>query len=124
VLRGYAQDAFRGRRFLHANAEYRFPLAHPQRGYRTLPLYLRHLHGAVFADAGHAWNGGLVLKDVKAAAGAGVVRSAWAGWCCWLPRSSRFGGCRRRAEALSAGRASREGLLPAQRCAASAFAQA
>jgi outer membrane protein assembly factor BamA len=72
VLRGYAQNAFRGRRFAHANAEYRFPLAHPQRGYRTIPFFLRHLHGAVFADAAHAWSGTFDLGDAKVGAGAAL----------------------------------------------------
>jgi Tol biopolymer transport system component len=72
VLRGYAQDAFRGRHFAHANAEYRFPLAHPQRGYRTVPVFLRHLHAAVFADAAGAWDGGLGLDDMKVGVGAAV----------------------------------------------------
>lgn len=72
VLRGYAQDAFRGRRFAHANAEYRFPLGHPQRGFRTLPFFLRHLHAAVFADAAHAWTGALRLGEARVGAGAAV----------------------------------------------------
>ena len=72
VLRGYAQDAFRGRRFAHANAEYRFPLAHPQRGFRTLPVYVRHLHGAVFADAAQAWSGPFDLGGTKVGAGAAL----------------------------------------------------
>jgi hypothetical protein len=69
VLRGYAQDAFRGRRFAHANAEYRVPLGHPQRGFRTLPMFLRHLHAAVFADAAHAWSGSLDLGEARVGAG-------------------------------------------------------
>jgi outer membrane protein assembly factor BamA len=72
VLRGYAQDAFRGRRFAHANAEYRFPLGHPQRGFRTLPVFLRHLHAAVFADAGHAWSGSFHLGKARVGAGAAL----------------------------------------------------
>jgi hypothetical protein len=72
VLRGYPQNAFRGRRFAHANAEYRFPLAHPQRGLRTLPVFLRHLHGEVFADAAHAWSGAFRLGDAKVGAGAAL----------------------------------------------------
>jgi Tol biopolymer transport system component len=72
VLRGYAQDAFRGRNFAHANAEYRFPLAHPQRGYKTVPVFLRHLHAAVFADAAAAWSGTLDGDDVKVGVGAAV----------------------------------------------------
>src|SRR5262249_11815304 len=56
VLRGYPDDAFLGRRFLDGNLEYRFPLAHPQRGYRLLPVLVRHVHGTLFVDAGNAWS--------------------------------------------------------------------
>ena len=72
VLRGYAQDAFRGRRFAHANAEYRLPLAHPQRGWSTVPVFVRHLHASVFADAANAWSGAFDLGDVKVGLGAAV----------------------------------------------------
>jgi len=81
VLRGYAQDGgadpdrlFTGRNFVNANVEYRFPLGHPQRGWRSLPVFLRHLHAAVFADAAHAWTGDFRLGDVKT--GAGVALGA------------------------------------------------
>jgi hypothetical protein len=79
VLRGYAQDAFSGRRFVHGNFEYRFPLAHPQRGWRTLPLFVRHLHGALFADAASAWTGAFALADVKTAVGATLGADVFAG---------------------------------------------
>ena len=69
VLRGYPDSIFLGRRFAHANAEYRFPLGHPQRGWRSLPLFVRHLHAAVFGDAAHAWSGRFRLEDVKTGAG-------------------------------------------------------
>jgi outer membrane protein assembly factor BamA len=72
VLRGYPDDAFTGRRFMAANVEYRFPLWSPQRGWRTLPVFLRHLRGTVFVDAAHAWSGGFRLEDVKTAAGASL----------------------------------------------------
>jgi Tol biopolymer transport system component len=72
VLRGYPDDAFTGRRFAHVNVEYRFPIARPQRGYRTTPLFVRHVHGAVFADAADAWTGAFRMGDVKTAAGAGL----------------------------------------------------
>jgi hypothetical protein len=72
VLRGYPDDAFTGRRFAHANVEYRFPIARPQRGYRTTPLFVRHVHGAAFADAAHAWTGAFHLREVKTAAGAAL----------------------------------------------------
>ena len=72
VLRGYPDDAFVGRRFVDANVEYRFPLAHPQRGYRLLPVFVRHLHGTVFADAGNAWSEGWSWADLKPSAGAAL----------------------------------------------------
>lgn len=69
VLRGYRDDAFTGRSFAHANLEYRFPLLHPQRGFRSYPVFVRHLHGALFFDAAHAWTGDFALSDVKTGAG-------------------------------------------------------
>jgi Omp85 superfamily domain/WD40-like Beta Propeller Repeat len=72
LLRGYPDDAFSGRSFLQANAEYRFPLGNPQRGFRTLPVFLRHLRGSLFFDAAEAWSGELRLRAVKTAAGAGL----------------------------------------------------
>ena len=69
VLRGYAQDAFSGRRFAVANLEYRIPLAHPQRGLRRLPVFVRHLHAGVFVDAADAWAREFQLGDVKTAVG-------------------------------------------------------
>jgi hypothetical protein len=79
VLRGYPDDAFTGRRFLDANVEYRFPLAHPQRGYRLLPVFVRHLHGTVFADAAHTWNADFRWGDLKTAAGAALGADVFLG---------------------------------------------
>jgi hypothetical protein len=72
VLRGYPDGAFTGRAFSVANVEYRFPFGHPQRGFRTLPFFLRHVHGAVFADAAHAWSGRFRMSDVKTGVGAAL----------------------------------------------------
>jgi outer membrane protein assembly factor BamA len=72
VLRGYPDNAFTGRKFVAANAEYRFPLVSPQRGWRSLPLFLRHVSGTVFFDAAHAWSGEFRIQDVKTAAGASL----------------------------------------------------
>jgi hypothetical protein len=72
VLRGYPDGLFTGRRFVHANLEYRLPLAHPQRGLRSLPLLVRHLHAAAFVDAAHAWTGEFRLGDVKTGVGAAL----------------------------------------------------
>jgi hypothetical protein len=72
VLRGYPDSAFRGRRLAYANAELRVPLAHPQRGKGLFPLFVRHLHGAVFADAGNAWSGDLHASELKTGVGAAL----------------------------------------------------
>jgi len=72
VLRGYPDDAFTGRKFASANVEYRFPLISPQRGWRSLPVFLRHFRGTLFFDAAHAWSKEFRLEDVKTAAGASI----------------------------------------------------
>jgi Tol biopolymer transport system component len=76
VLRGYPSDAFEGRSYVAANVEYRFPLFSPQRGWRSLPVFLRHLRGAVFLDAGEAWGNdeaaAFRLGDLKTSAGASL----------------------------------------------------
>jgi Tol biopolymer transport system component len=69
VLRGYPDNAFTGRRYAAANVEYRFPLLTPQRGWRSLPVFLRHFHGTLFFDAASAWSGEFHRQDVKTAAG-------------------------------------------------------
>jgi Tol biopolymer transport system component len=74
VLRGYPDDAFTGRRVVDANVEYRIPLAHPQHGWRSLPLFLRHLHAAAFADAAQAWSDRFRWSQVKT--GVGVALGA------------------------------------------------
>jgi hypothetical protein len=72
VLRGYPDNAFTGRSYAAVNAEYRFPLFSPQRGWRSVPLFLRHFRGTVFFDAAHAWSGEFQAADVKTAAGASI----------------------------------------------------
>ncbi len=72
VLRGYPDNAFRGRSLAYGNLEYRVPLAHPQRGIRSYPLFLRHLHASAFFDAGHVWNDAFRWADVKKSAGGGL----------------------------------------------------
>jgi hypothetical protein len=72
VLRGYPDDAFQGRSFVHGNLELRFPLFFPERGYRSWPVFLRHLHGTVFADAANAWVGPFRAADLRSALGGQV----------------------------------------------------
>lgn len=72
VLRGYADDAFTGRRVLHANVEYRVPLAHPQHGWRSLPVFVRHLHATAFADTAQAWSDRFRWSAMKTGLGVAV----------------------------------------------------
>jgi Tol biopolymer transport system component len=69
LLRGYADDAFHGRSVVHANAEYRLPLAHPQQGYRSFPVFVRHLHASAFVDVGEAWSDAFEVGDLKPGVG-------------------------------------------------------
>ncbi|HYD43202.1 MAG TPA: BamA/TamA family outer membrane protein, partial [Anaeromyxobacter sp.] len=55
-LRGYPLEWLEGTGFALANAELRFPIAAPERGYSTWPVFLRRIHGAVFADLGDAFD--------------------------------------------------------------------
>jgi outer membrane protein assembly factor BamA len=89
VLRGYPDNAFRGRSFAAANVEYRFPLAHPQRGWRSFPLFLRHLHASAFVDVGGAWSGALRRDDLKT--GAGVALGADSVLAHHLPFTAALG---------------------------------
>jgi outer membrane protein assembly factor BamA len=72
VLRGYPDNAFTGRRYATLNAEYRFPLFSPQRGWQSFPVFLRHFYASVFFDAAHAWSGELKAADLKTAAGGSI----------------------------------------------------
>jgi hypothetical protein len=80
LLRGFPSDAFAGTRVAVVNADYRWPLARPQRGSGTLPLFLHTLHAAVFADAGHAWTGDFDVHRAKIAAGAELSANLIAGY--------------------------------------------
>lgn len=57
-VRGYPAGVQEGNRALSAAAEYRFPIALVERGFRLVPLYLGRVWGDVFVDAGSAWCGG------------------------------------------------------------------
>ena len=54
LVRGFDDDR-RGPHAVVANLDYRLPLWQIQRGIGTWPIFVRRLHGAVFADAGQAW---------------------------------------------------------------------
>ncbi len=68
-LRGYPVNAFRGMKAALASLEYRFPIRNLESGFNTAPIFLRRLHGAVFAEAGNAWDGSFRSSDFKRAVG-------------------------------------------------------
>jgi hypothetical protein len=69
LLRGFPADTFAGSHVALINAEYRFPIARPQRGHGTWPFFIHTLHGAVFGDAGHAWTHAFDADAVKTSIG-------------------------------------------------------
>lgn len=57
ILRGYEPGAFVGSHLLLGTVEYRLPLLHLDRGPWTLPFYAGRLSGAIFVEAGDAFDG-------------------------------------------------------------------
>ena len=80
LLRGFAANTFAGGRVAVANVDYRFPLLRVERGHGTWPLFIRQLHGAVFADAGHAWRGRFDAGDLKTSFGGELSADVVAGF--------------------------------------------
>ncbi len=69
-LRGYPINAFRGKKAALASLEYRFPIMDIESGWSNKPIFLRRLHGAVFAEEGEAWNDKFHDSDFKRSIGA------------------------------------------------------
>jgi hypothetical protein len=80
LLRGFAANTFAGSHVALANVEYRWPIARPQRGYGTWPLFLHSIHAAVFADAGHAWTRTFQPRAIKSSVGAQLSADLVAGF--------------------------------------------
>mgnify|MGYP000866526551 CR=1 FL=1 len=55
-LRGLPVSAFSRTRAMLFSSEWRFPIVNVLRGAGTVPLFLRDIDGAIFADYGNAWN--------------------------------------------------------------------
>ena len=70
LLRGFDSAAVVGDRAIVANADLRFPIRYVQRGFGTVPLFVRTLHGAVFADIGSAWTATFRRSDLRRSFGA------------------------------------------------------
>lgn len=89
VLRGFASDAFAGEAFALGTLEYRLPLVDVETGAWTLPVYLRRLHAAAFADAGDAFTPGRGDLALQAGVGAELRAEVVLGW--GLPSDLRLG---------------------------------
>ncbi|MCC7417249.1 MAG: PD40 domain-containing protein [Acidobacteria bacterium] len=89
LLRGFGAQRFAGSHVVLANAEYRLPLARPQRGAGTWPVFLQQVHAAAFADVGHAWTEAFRAADIKVAAGAELAFDAVFGY--FLPTTVAIG---------------------------------
>jgi hypothetical protein len=80
LLRGYSQNAFGGRSVAVMNLDYRFPLLRVERGRGTLPVFMRTIHGSVFADAGAAWDDRFSSDLVRSSVGAELSLDLVAGY--------------------------------------------
>ncbi len=69
LMRGFPANRFAGTHVALMNVDYRFPLARPQRGAGTIPLFLRTIYGAAFADAGNAWTDRFKADAIKVSVG-------------------------------------------------------
>jgi hypothetical protein len=76
LLRGVPEGALGGDHAVVANVDYRVPLVWIQRGYGTLPVMLRNVHGALFADAAAAWDEGAGWPGLRRAFGAELSADA------------------------------------------------
>jgi outer membrane protein assembly factor BamA len=91
LLRGFPADTFAGSHIAVANADYRFPIAWPERGHGTLPLFLRSLHAAVFVDAADVWTREFRAADMKTSAGLEFSADIVAGYALPLTVAAGIG---------------------------------
>ncbi len=80
LLRAFPAGSFAGTRIAVFNAEYRVPLPRLERGVGTLPVFVRWLHVAAFADAGRIWSDLRPDPRWKAAWGAELSADVVAGY--------------------------------------------
>ncbi len=88
-LRGYPVNEFRGRKAALATLEYRFPIQNVEQGWDTKAIFFRRVHGAVFAEAGNAWDGTLHGSDLKRSVGAEARLDFYLAY--YLPVTLRIG---------------------------------
>jgi hypothetical protein len=89
LLRGFPANSFAGSHVALMNVDYRFPIARPQRGIGTWPLFLHTVHAAVFGDAGHAWTRTFRADAIKTSFGAELSANIVAGY--FFPLTATLG---------------------------------
>jgi Tol biopolymer transport system component len=70
TLRGYPANVLRGQKAALGSLEYRFPITNLEQGWDTKPFFYRRLFGAVFFEAGDAWDGTYHESELKRSVGA------------------------------------------------------
>jgi Tol biopolymer transport system component len=70
TLRGYPSNVLRGQKAALGSLEYRFPITNLEQGWDTKPFYYRRFHGALFFEAGNAWDGTYHESELKRSVGA------------------------------------------------------
>ena len=89
VVRGFRPAVVRGRHYVTAQAEYRFPLLWLDWGHSTLPLFFERIHGAFFVDAATAFDHAPSIDRTLVGVGAELRLDLTAGY--YLPQSFRLG---------------------------------
>jgi hypothetical protein len=69
LLRGFDASSVVGEHAAVVNGDFRFPIGYVQRGVRTLPVFVRSIHGALFIDVANAWTGTFRSADVRRSVG-------------------------------------------------------
>jgi hypothetical protein len=80
LLRGFPANTFAGTQIAVINADYRLPLARPQRGLGTWPLFVHTIHAAMVGDAGHAWTQTFRASALKTSIGGELSADVVAGY--------------------------------------------
>jgi hypothetical protein len=80
LIRGVESSDLAGERAFAVNIDYRLPLFRPERGIGTVPVFLRTVHAAVFADIGHAWDDEFRRGDISHSIGAELSLDAVLGF--------------------------------------------
>ena len=69
LLRGFDAEDVVGTARPSSTLDLRFPILRVQRGAGTWPFFVRSIHGAVFVDAGNAWDSSFRAADIRRSLG-------------------------------------------------------